>query len=693
MSLNTPREFIGRYRIIKILGRGAMGQVYLAHDPKIDRLVAIKTIIQDANIPAAERDENHQRFLREAQAAGKLLHPVIVTIFDVAEEEGEMYIAMEYIEGESLEKYVQKEHLLPYNKVLDMVRQAAEGLDYAHKFQVVHRDIKPANIMVIEGRAIKITDFGLAKNPSTSITQAGMLVGTPNYMSPEQIQGVELDGRSDLFSLGVVFYELLTGGRPFTGKSISTVIYKILHENPPGLDTVLPPLPPGVAPLVIRALAKKAEDRYASGAEFSAALRKVIASGSASIPRPTPAAMGASVLDSARSLNPPAPVSSSAATNVGPSVTPTPSLATGAVALPDLQPGSGERMISAPSFQPRRPRWPLWAGGALLLVILALGGWMLRGALGKPREPIRLTLSSQPAGAKFALDGKTEEPFLIEDRGDAKSLITATMTTSSDCRRGSREISYADAAHLGGKLTVELKPYTPEVHVTSIPDGARIFLNNKDTGVLSPNVIKLENCGPQVLRLELTGYAASPALKTGGTDPAPIEVVLNELAGSAPAVSAASAASSAVPAVDPGSGQVKVNGGGWSVSVKGQKGGAWSANEWHKLPPGRVTLALSMPRIFARRELEVEIKAGESTEVSAPAPATGSLSILSRGNSNPNIFVDGQSVGEPPLKIVIAAGAHVVRAVDKETRETWDTEHVTVRPGDNNDPIKFLDPE
>ena len=163
MSLNTPREFIGRYRIIKILGRGAMGQVYLAHDPKIDRLVAIKTIIQDANIPAAERDENHQRFLREAQAAGKLLHPVIVTIFDVAEEEGEMYIAMEYIEGESLEKYVQKENLLPYNRVLDFVRQAAEGLDYAHKYQVVHRDIKPANLMVIEGKAVRSEERRVGK--------------------------------------------------------------------------------------------------------------------------------------------------------------------------------------------------------------------------------------------------------------------------------------------------------------------------------------------------------------------------------------------------------------------------------------------------------------------------------------------------------------------------------------------------
>ena len=195
------------------------------------------------------------------------------------------------------------------------------------------------------------------------------------------------------------------------------------------------------------------------------------------------------------------------------------------------------------------------------------------------------------------------------------------------------------------------------------------------------------------MRLELTGYAPSPALKTGGTDPSPIEVVLNQLAGSAPVVtaSAASTASAAIPAVDPGSGQVKITGGGWNVSVKGQKGG-WDANEWHKLPPGKYTLALSMPRIFAHREIEIEIKPGDSQEVAAPAPATGTLSILARGSTSPNIFIDGQSVGEPPLKIVIAVGAHVVRAVDKETRETWDTEHVTVRPGAGNEPIKFAEP-
>jgi serine/threonine protein kinase len=689
MSLNTPREFIGRYRIIKILGRGAMGQVYLAHDPKIDRLVAIKTIIQDANIPAAERDENHQRFLREAQAAGKLLHPVIVTIFDVAEEEGEMYIAMEYIEGESLEKYVLKENLLPYNKVLDFVRQAAEGLDYAHKFQVVHRDIKPANIMVIEGRAIKITDFGLAKNPSTSITQAGMLVGTPNYMSPEQIQGVELDGRSDLFSLGVVFYELLTGGRPFTGKSISTVIYKILHEHPPGLDTVLPPLPPGVAPLVAKALAKKPEDRFSSGAEFAAALRKVIASGSASIPRPAPSAMGSSVLDAGRSGGLPSPLSHSAATNIGPSVTPTPGLATGAAALPDLQHGSGERVMSAPGFQPRRPRWPLWLGGALLLAALGAGGWLLRGG-GKAREPISLTLTSDPPGAKFAVDGITGEPYLLKDRGAELSTITATMSSGSNCLRGKRELSYPDARHLAGKILIQLSSFRPKVRVTSNPDGARIFLNGKDSNILTPNDVELENCGPQTLRIELTGYAPSQTVKTGGPEPAPIELSLSELAGSAPL--AASAAST--PALDAGAGQVKVTGGSWNVAVKGQKGN-WSTGDWIKLPAGKYTLTLSMPRIFARREKEVEIKAGESSEVNESAPSTGTITILSRGSVTPKIFIDGQPAGEPPIaNMTIATGTHVIKAVaknDEGVSEAWDTETKQVTSGSNTK-VTFVEP-
>src|SRR5262245_41662990 len=184
----TPRT-IGRYEILKEIGRGAMGLVYLAHDPRIDRHVAIKTIHAPKALPDEEAEEIRQRFAREAQAAGRLQHPGIVTIFDVDEADGTYFIAMEYIEGDTLEPHTTKNNLLPASTALDLVIQACEALDYAHKHDIIHRDIKPANLMLVDGSRLKITDFGLAKNPQASITHDGILIGTPNYMSPEQVMG------------------------------------------------------------------------------------------------------------------------------------------------------------------------------------------------------------------------------------------------------------------------------------------------------------------------------------------------------------------------------------------------------------------------------------------------------------------------------------------------------------------------
>ncbi|MCZ6694972.1 MAG: serine/threonine-protein kinase, partial [Acidobacteria bacterium] len=268
---------LGRFEIIRQIGKGAMGQVFLAHDPKIDRHVAIKTIVLPPGTSEEEARETSERFAREAQAAGKLLHPNIVTIFDVGEEEGVSFIAMEYIEGETLEKHTRPDQLLAPARVLDLIGQAAAGLDYAHQNKIIHRDVKPANLMVLKDGVLKVTDFGLAKNPSANLTQAGVLLGTPSYMSPEQIQGRELDGRSDLFSLGVVVYELLTGVRPFDGDSISTIIYKVLYEDPRPPAAYNPALPPDVNVLLEKALAKDPESRYGSCAELAAALNKAFA--------------------------------------------------------------------------------------------------------------------------------------------------------------------------------------------------------------------------------------------------------------------------------------------------------------------------------------------------------------------------------------------------------------------------------
>ncbi|HET6371702.1 MAG TPA: serine/threonine-protein kinase, partial [Candidatus Polarisedimenticolia bacterium] len=250
-----------------------MGVVYLAHDPKIDRRVAIKTIHMADSIPALEAEEMRDRFTREARAAGKLQHPGIVTIFDVGEHESSYFIAMEYIEGSTLETHTVPGALLPTDHVLDLVAQACDALNYAHQQHVVHRDIKPANLMVVKGGGLKITDFGLAKNPSTNMTQEGILMGTPNYMAPEQILGQPLDGRADLFSLGAVLYEMLTGQRPFSGDSITTIIYRIVHEPPKEPRDLKVGIPPALSRVVLKALEKDPERRFQTGDEFGRALR------------------------------------------------------------------------------------------------------------------------------------------------------------------------------------------------------------------------------------------------------------------------------------------------------------------------------------------------------------------------------------------------------------------------------------
>ncbi|HEX7960974.1 MAG TPA: serine/threonine-protein kinase, partial [Terriglobales bacterium] len=224
-----PPEKIGRYEIVAELGRGAMGVVYKATDPNIGRLVALKTMRLDVH--GIEHAEMSRRFRNEGRAAGTLNHPNIVTIYDAHEVDGLFYIAMEYIEGETLQAVMLERKALATEKVIGYTKQICAGLDYAHGKGIIHRDIKPANIMITPHETVKIMDFGIAKS-GAGLTSDGRVLGTPSYMSPEQVRGRPIDGRSDLFGLGVMLYEMVTGEKPFTGESITTIIYKIVNEQP-----------------------------------------------------------------------------------------------------------------------------------------------------------------------------------------------------------------------------------------------------------------------------------------------------------------------------------------------------------------------------------------------------------------------------------------------------------------------------
>ncbi|MSO23809.1 MAG: PEGA domain-containing protein [Acidobacteria bacterium] len=263
---------LGRYEIIEELGRGAMGVIYKARDPVIGRYVAVKTIRLGDFTDSAHVAELHSRLMREAQSAGVLSHPNIITVFDVGEEAGLAYFAMELVEGVTLEHIIEGEPRLDESNIVAIARQTADALGFAHQRGIVHRDIKPANIMLTQDGRVKVADFGIAKVGSSKMTQTGMLLGSPSYMAPEHFLGQPLDGRSDIFALGIVLYELITGQPPFTAENLGTLSYKIVHEDP------LPPvkLKPGMNPrlnvLVLRALARDPAARFQTAEEMCAAL-------------------------------------------------------------------------------------------------------------------------------------------------------------------------------------------------------------------------------------------------------------------------------------------------------------------------------------------------------------------------------------------------------------------------------------
>lgn len=267
-DLNLGRR-VGKFEIQEVLGRGGMGVVYKALDPAIDRAVALK-VLPPEHLQSAELRE---RFLREARAAGKLQHPNVVVIYDRGEDDGNLYIAMEFLDGQTLDKRIAAHRGPPdVPAALDIMTQIARGLEYAHRRGVVHRDIKPANILVTRDGTAKILDFGIAHAGDQSITQAGQVVGTVFYMSPEQLDGQQLDGRSDIFSAGVVLYELLTGEVPFRAENVGATIAQILTAPTPLLSARVPPLSPVLDELVVTALAKKPEGRFASAGAFAMAL-------------------------------------------------------------------------------------------------------------------------------------------------------------------------------------------------------------------------------------------------------------------------------------------------------------------------------------------------------------------------------------------------------------------------------------
>jgi serine/threonine-protein kinase len=274
-SEGLQKPTLGHYQIEREIGRGAMGMVYLGKDPRIGREVAIKTMSFSSEFEGAQLKEVKARFYREAETAGRLNHPNIVHIYDIGEEHELAYIAMDYLRGENLARFTAADALLPINEVLAIAEQVAEALDYAHRKNVVHRDIKPANIIYDRGEAaVKVTDFGVACLTDSSKTKTGTVLGSPSYMSPEQVAGRKVDGRSDIFSLGVTIYQMVTGHLPFEADTLGSLMYKITNEEHPKPGKFRKGIPACVSRIINRCMQKDPQKRYLNGGELAAALRR-----------------------------------------------------------------------------------------------------------------------------------------------------------------------------------------------------------------------------------------------------------------------------------------------------------------------------------------------------------------------------------------------------------------------------------
>jgi serine/threonine-protein kinase len=272
-EISQSKPSLGRYEILEELGRGAMGIVYKGRDPKLNRVTAIKTIRFTDDFDEEQAAKIREQFYREAEVVAKLAHPNIVTIFDVGEDLDLSYLAMEYLEGENLEAFARKDNLMPIRKGIDVTAQVCDALAYAHSHGIVHRDIKPANIMILKNGQVKVTDFGIARATASSKTRTGVIKGTPYYMSPEQISGMKVDGRSDIFSLGIVFYQLLTGELPFGGENLAAIMYQITTVDPEPPTKHNPKIYKAAVAILNRALEKSLESRYQNAKQMGDHLR------------------------------------------------------------------------------------------------------------------------------------------------------------------------------------------------------------------------------------------------------------------------------------------------------------------------------------------------------------------------------------------------------------------------------------
>lgn len=548
MSFLTPGSRLGRFEISTVLGQGAMGVVYLANDPQIGRPVAIKTVRPGASRGEESANEIEERLRKEARLAGRLQHPNIVTIYDVGRDGDEYFIAMEYVDGKSLTRYLVAPDDLPLTAKIAIIRQTAEALAHAHERGVLHRDIKPGNILIARDGRVKVTDFGIGRFTAAStsdLTRSGQMIGSPAYMSPEQVRGERLDGRSDLFSLGVVLYELLTSVRPFPGESITTLVYQILHTEPRDPLELKSSLPVATREVMARLLAKRPDARPADARAFLKELSRIEAiQRESEVTRRAVAAASPAPAIAARAAAPAPPAPPSVAP---PSVAPPP--VAGAPA--PTAASAATTSWNAPPSPPHHRR----GGGPILilaLAVLVLAAVLLLRGRGTPMTPAApavtppdvpqgttaapkgaaaggvgeapLSATAEPVqviqlptpGPREAADATVGAPRVAGERPRPTARLAAPPPPPVEAARAEPAPPPREAASDSGSASERPDAtYSTRrsVRFTSSPDQARLIIDGRAVGIADDwdnrgggRAFEFEKPGAHDVRLELPGY-------------------------------------------------------------------------------------------------------------------------------------------------------------------------------------------
>jgi serine/threonine-protein kinase len=669
-----------------------MGVVYEGFDPVIGRRVAIKTMLTEDLTPE-EFAEYRARFQREAQAAGVLSHPNIVNVFDYGEDSGILYLIMEYLEGESLEKLLKDRNVLPIETIIPMYDQVCSALDHAHQHGIVHRDIKPANIMVVAHGLVKVTDFGIAKMVSTGMTQAGQVLGTPNYMSPEQIKGRQIDGRSDIFSLGVILYSLVTGERPFAGQNITTVIYKIVNEDPIPPRELNASIHPGLSYVICKALAKSPDERYQSCQELADDLKNFKYLGGPATPSAT------------MMLNVPPLQSAELERAAGPPVvTPAPPVAptepVWMAPIEEAPPEQAPAQVIAPAPAYQKPQTPaiVWILMTLLgVVTLGLfgGAGYLYLHKGKPQvanPPVgQLYVESNIPAARISLDGESEPnwvtPFTIPDvspgphqvvvskegyenyqqavtiEGGKTNSVTASLVAAAPQPPSQPPVEQA-AAGKGKPLAKERAApgATPLPSASSGGPGATPVPSAGAGGAGATPVPSAGagGAGATPVRSASAGRAGTtpvPSAGAGGAGTTPVPSAGAGGAGTTPVPSTGGGG----PAAPPQTGQLLVtaNVAGAKISVDGSSEPGWVTpySSTINRPAGTHQVVISKDG-YDDYQQSVTIEGGKTTTVNAQlSPASGEVLVITTPPGL-EVLIDGKSIGTSPARVSVIVGSH-----------------------------------